>query len=362
MAPQRKIYLRKGKHWGAPDFVSVPNRAIKGINAEGRTMKLSFTIALAMLASGLAPLPAEAQYPDRPVKVIVPYAPGGATDIVARVLAEQLRVELGQSFYVENKPGANGIIAIEAMVRAGGDGYTVMVGNVSTNAITPILYADKLNIDYRRDVVPVARLVDIPEFLLLATKNFAPRTAKDFIEYVKAHPGEVNYGSVGVGSYPDYDMALFGLRAGGLKMLGVPNRSGATGVINDMLGGSTQAAFLNVASTAGLVQSGQLHPAALVNRTRLPAYPNVPTMQEVGFGDVGTLAWQAMFAPASTPPDVLETLQRAVTEAMQAPSVKSAFDKQNFNIVPTRSLDEAKAWLDADMKHWKTITDEVKLD
>jgi tripartite-type tricarboxylate transporter receptor subunit TctC len=236
------------------------------------------------------------------------------------VVGEQLHGLLGQSFFVENKPGAYGIIAIEEMARAKHDGYTLMIGNVSTNAITPILYPDKLSINYRKDVVPVARLVDIPEFLLLATKNFPPKTVAEFIDYVKKNPGKVNYGSVGAGSYPDYDMALFSKRGGDLAMIGVPNRAGATGVINDMLAGSTQAAFLNVASTAGMVQAGQLHPAALVNHTRLPAYPDVPTMQEVGYGDVGTLAWQALFAPAGTPKDILETLQKAVVEAMQAPT------------------------------------------
>ena len=171
-------------------------------------MRLLIAIAIALLTSSLTSLQARAEYPDHPVKIIVPYAPGGATDIVARVIGEQLRIKLGQAFYVENKPGANGTIAIEAMARAGGDGYTLMIGNVSTNAITPILYADKFTIDYRRDVVPVARLVDIPEFLLLATKNFPPKTVTEFIDYVRAHPGVMNYGSVGVGSYPDYDMAL----------------------------------------------------------------------------------------------------------------------------------------------------------
>src|SRR3954451_12622427 len=126
-------------------------------------MKRLFAMAIAALIGSLAPLQGQTRYPARPVKIIVPYAPGGATDIVARVLGEELRGKLGQAFFVENKPGANGVIAIEAMARAGGDGYTLMIGNVTTNAIAPILYADKFTIDYRRDVVPVARLVDIPE-------------------------------------------------------------------------------------------------------------------------------------------------------------------------------------------------------
>ena len=316
-------------------------------------------ISALWLAVGAA---AQDHYPSRPIKVLVPYAPGGAVDIVARIVTEEMRQRLGQPFIIENKPGAYGIIALEAMARSAPDGYTLMLGNVTTNTITPILYRDKLRISYERDVVPVLRLVDIPEFLLVATKNFSPKTVPEFIDYAKQSPGKVNYGSVGVGSYPDYDMALFAKRAGDLKMQGIPNKAGASGVLTDMLSGSTQAAFINVASSAGLVASGQLRPLALVNRTRLPEYPNVPTMQEVGFDGVGTLAWQALFAPAGTPKDVLETLRKAMTEAMASPAVTATFAKQNFNRVPTASLDEARTWLAGEMARWTKITDEVKIE
>jgi len=315
-----------------------------------------------VLGLGLAPAGAQDKYPARPIKILVPYAPGGATDIVARVLGDRLREQLNASVVVENKPGAYGIIALEAMARSAPDGYTLMLGNVTTNTITPILYRDKLHISYERDVVPVLRLVDIPEFLLVATKNFSPKTVPEFIDYAKKNAGKVNYGSVGVGSYPDYDMALFAKRASDLKMQGIPNKAGASGVLTDMLSGSTQAAFINVASSAGLVASGQLRPLALVNRTRLPEYPNVPTMQEVGFDGVGTLAWQALFAPAGTPKEVLETLRKAMTEAMQTPAVTATFAKQNFNRVPTASLDDARTWLAGEMARWTKITDEVKIE
>ncbi len=323
---------------------------------------LSILLTSACLALGAAPADAQAKYPARPIKILVPYAPGGATDIVARVLGDRLRESIGASIVVENKPGAYGILCLETMARAAPDGYTLMLGNVTTNAITPILYHDKMHINYDKDVVPVLRLVDIPEFLLVTTKNFTPKTVPELIDFAKKNPGKVNYGSVGVGSYPDYDMMLFAKRAGNLKMQGIPNKAGASGVIQDLLTGSSQASFLNVASTAGLVKSGQLHPLALVNRKRLPEYPDVPTMQEVGFEGVGTLAWQALFAPAGTPKDVLETLRKAMAEAMQSPAVAANFDKQNFNRVPTASLDEAKTWLADEMVRWKKITQEIPID
>ena len=170
------------------------------------------------LAAIQAPVGAKAQdkYPSKPVKLLVPYGPGGATDIVARIVGEHLRDVLGQAFYVENKPGGYGMIAIEDMARSKPDGYTLMVGNVSTNAITPILFKSKLKISYERDVVPVMRLVDVPAFLLVTATNFAPRTVGELIDTVKKNPGRVRYGTVGVGSYPDYDMALFAKRAGNL--------------------------------------------------------------------------------------------------------------------------------------------------
>jgi len=323
---------------------------------------LSILLTSACLAFGLGSADAQDKYPSRPVKILVPYAPGGATDIVARVLGDRLRESIGASIVVENKPGANGILFLESMARSTPDGYTLMIGNVTTNTITPILYRNKMHISYERDVVPVMRLVDIPEFLIVATKNFAPKTVPELIAEAKSNPGKVNYGSVGVGSYPDYDMALFAKRAGDLKMQGIPNKAGAAGVIQDMLTGSTHASFLNVASSAGLVRDGKLRPLALVNRERLPDYPNVPTMQEVGFEGVGTLAWQGLFAPAGTPKEVLETLRKAMTEAMQTQAVAGNFAKQNFNRVPSASLDEAKTWLAGEIALWKKITQEVPIE
>jgi tripartite-type tricarboxylate transporter receptor subunit TctC len=326
-------------------------------------MRRVHSLLLAAMCLALAGLPAAAQdkYPGKPVRIIVPYAPGGATDIVSRVLGEQLRVILGQPFVTENKPGAFGIVAIEEMARAKPDGYTLMIGNVSTNAITPIVFPKKFAIDYDKDVLPIARLVDIPEFLLVTTKDFPPKTVAEFVDYAKKNKGKVRYGSVGIGSYPHYDMAFFAAKAG-LDMIHIPNKAGASGVVKDMAIGDVQAAFLNVASTSPLIKAGQLRPIALVNEKRLPEYPDVPTMAEVGYPGVGTMAWQAMFAPGGTPKEVIDTLNKAILEAMEAPTVKDAFSKQGFNIVPSKSSEEAKTWLKGEMETWKKITEEVKID
>ncbi len=326
-------------------------------------MKRFALAALSALCLAVAgPALAQDKFPSKPVKIIVPYAPGGATDIVARIVGEQMRQILGQSFVVENKPGAFGIIAIEEMARAKPDGYTLMIGNVSTNAITPVLFPKKFKINYDKDVVPVLRLVDIPEFLIATSKDFPPKSVKEVVDFAKKNPGKVRYGTVGVGSYPHYDAALFAKRAGDLDMIAIHNKAGASGVINDLVSGDTQISFLNVASTAAMVKSGQLRPIAIVNHGRLPEYPDVATMQELGFPGVGTIAWQAMFAPAGTPKEVLETLFKASVEAMKAPAVQDAFKKQNFNVVPNKSLEDAKTWLAGEMDTWTKISGEVKIE
>jgi tripartite-type tricarboxylate transporter receptor subunit TctC len=326
-------------------------------------MRLAMLVLSALcLAVTAAPAAAQQKYPTKPVKIIVPYGPGGATDIVARILADQLGKNLGQSFYVENKPGAFGIIAVEDMARSPADGYTLMIGNVTTNAITPIIYPGKFKIDYAKDVVPITNTVDIPAFLLAATRNFDVKTVPELIAYARKNPGQLRYGTVGPGSFPHYDMAYFAKRAGDLDITAIPNKNGASGVINDMLNGSTQVALLNVATSAPQVKAGSLRALALVNHARLPDYPDVPTMQELGFDGVGTVAWNALFAPGGTPKAVLQTIFDATVAAMKAPAVADAFAKQTFNSVPNKSLDDAKTWLAGEIDRWRKITGEVKIE
>ena len=328
-----------------------------------RLVLLSAACLAATLAAGLSAATAQGKYPDRPVKVLIPYGPGGATDIVARIVGEEFQKVTGQPFVVINKPGAFGMLAIDEMVKSDPDGYTLMVGNVSTNAITPILYAKKMSADYKTTVKAVTNLIDVPAFLLVTTANdFPAKTVAELIAYAKANPGKFRYGTVGVGSYPHYDMAYFAKRAGDLDMAGLPNKNGAPGVVQDMLRGDAQGAFLNVASTAGMVQAGKLRALAIANRARLPDYPDVPTMQEVGLGDVGTVAWNALFAPAATPQPVLQALFAAVQKTLQSPDLIAKLHKQNFNIVPSQSLAAADAWLAEEIKHWQTITTSVTIE
>jgi tripartite-type tricarboxylate transporter receptor subunit TctC len=255
------------------------------------------------------------------------------------------------------------MLAIDEMVKAAPDGYTLMIGNVSTNAITPIIYKSKLNFDYAQKVTAVTNLVDVPAFLLVTTANdFPVKTVADLIDYGKKNPGKIKYGTVGNGSYPHYDMAYFAKRAGDLDMAALPNKNGASGVIQDMLRGDVQAAFLNVGSAAGMVKAGKFRALAMVNHTRLSDYPDVPTMKEVGYADVGTIAWNGLFAPAATPKPVLDQLFAIVAKAIASPDVQEKFKKQNYNIVPSKSLTDAQAWLAGEIKHWETVTSAVKIE
>src|SRR5436190_1595432 len=313
--------------------------------------RLTQALLSAALLSGLAftadAAVAQDKYPSKPVKIMVPYAPGGATDITSRLFGEQLKNILGQSFVVENKAGAFGILAIEEMARSKPDGYTLFVGNVSTNAITPVLFQKKFSINFERDVVSVTRLAIYPSFLITSTAGLDVKNVAELIAYARKNPGKVRYTSAGVGSFPHFDMEIFARRVG-VEMNHIPNKTGAAGMINDLVVGDAQIAFLNAASSAAMIKAGKLKPIAVLAEKRLAEYPDVPTLAEAGYPGVGTLHWQSMFAPANTPKDVLATLFNAITQAATAPALLDAFHKQLASVKPNQSLDEAQAWLNGE--------------
>ncbi|MEW6453371.1 MAG: tripartite tricarboxylate transporter substrate binding protein [Pseudomonadota bacterium] len=319
-------------------------------------------LTLALLMGLLAGNPAQAQdkFPSKPIKILLPYGAGSATDIITRIMCEQLRQILGQSCVVENKPGAFGIIAIEEMARSKPDGYTLQVGNVSTNAITPVLFKDKFGIDYEKDVVAIARLADIPTFMMMTAK-IPPKTLAEFVAYAKERPGKLKYASPGAGSFPHYDMEIFSQRAG-IKMEVIHIKAGPPGYINDMTLGDIHVSFMNVATSAPQMKAGTLRPLVSTTEKRLPDYPDVPTMTEAGYPGVGTTLWAGLFAPAGTPQPVLETLQKAVAQALKSPQVLDAYAKQNVRAQPTESLDAAKTWLRGEIASWEKITKEIKID
>jgi tripartite-type tricarboxylate transporter receptor subunit TctC len=320
---------------------------------------MTLTAALALAAGGTAL--AQDKYPSKPIKIVVPYAPGGATDITARLFGDQFKNILGQQVVVENKPGAFGILAIEEMARSKPDGHTLFIGNVSTNAITPVLFKNKFQIDFEKSVVSVSRLAIYPSFLVTTTANFDAKSVKDIVDFAKKNPGKVRYTSAGVGSFPHFDTEVFARRAG-IDMIHIPNKTGAAGMINDLVVGDAQIAFLNAASGAAMIKAGKLRPVAVLAEQRLKDYPDVPTLAEAGFPGVGTLHWQSMFAPAATRKPVLETIFKTIQDAAKVPALQEAFGKQLVSIKPNESLAEAQTWLNSELATWRQTTAEVKID
>src|SRR5258705_2341591 len=268
-------------------------------------MRMRITTMLFCMLAIVTPAAAQ-DYPVKPVKIIVPYAPGGATDIIARIVAQRLTESLGQSFIVDNRPGANGNIALEATAKAAPDGYTLMVGNVSTNAINESIYADQLTIRPSRGLGGVSKLVEIPH-IVVASASFPAHSIAELVAAAKKDPGKINFASVGIGSYPHLDMERF-MKATGIELTHVPYKGGAGQAIPAMIGGEVQVAFFNMASLLPHIRSGRLKALAVVPVQRLPELPEVPTLAEQGFPAIGTNAWQGLFAPAATPKPIVDKL------------------------------------------------------
>jgi tripartite-type tricarboxylate transporter receptor subunit TctC len=292
--------------------------------------QLLFCILLAVAGSAVAQ-----DYPSKPVRMLVPYGPGGATDIIARIVAQRLGESLGQSFVVENRPGANGNLALEAAAKAPADGYTLLVGNVSTNAINENIYAGSLSIKPSRDLVGIAKLVEIPH-IVVASAQLPANNIAEFIALAKKEPGKINFASVGLGSYPHLDMERF-MKAAGIQLTHVPYKGGAGQAIPAMIAGEVQVAFFNMASLLPHIRSGRLKALAAIPTERLPELPQVLTLGEQGFPGIGTNAWQGMFAPAATPKAVVDKLHGAVFAVLTKPETREGLAKQMMTVEVSKS-------------------------
>jgi tripartite-type tricarboxylate transporter receptor subunit TctC len=323
----------------------------------GRLYRIGIA-ALLCLPFMTAAAPAQTSYPTKPIKIIVPYAPGGLTDVVARLYSEQLRQIFGRGVVVENKPGASGIVAIEEMARARPDGYTIMIGNISTNALTPVLLAKKLRIDYERDVQIIAQLADVPVFFLETTTNFPPKTFAEFIAYAKANPGKVRYGSAGIGSYQQINTEILAKRAG-LILVHIPFKGGGAEIIRDLANGDIQVSWFNITNPIGMMKAGRVAALAIAAEHRLVQFPHVPTLAEVGYPGMRASQWVAAFAPSAVPLEIIETLNKAFAKAMSTSEMRAAFERSGM--VPPRynTLENAKAWLRDEMASWKRDVEEL---
>ena len=315
-------------------------------------------LLLAAVFALVGTLPAAADYPTKPIRIVVPYGPGGATDIVARILGEHLKDKLRQPVVVENKPGGNGVVALQEMVRSRPDGYTMLIGNVTTNLLAPLLGDPPTPFDPFRDLIPVARLVDVPGVFLATKVNFPPNTVQEVVDYARARPGEINHNTAGILAYSHIDFLMLQKRTG-IKLVAVPLRAGAGGGQIDLINGAVHIAMQNAATVDAAGQGRQAQGAGGHERQRLAVLPDVPTMKEAGFEGIGTNAWQSCCA-TDMPKDILDVVAKAVARDADADKAVQQLKDLQFTVIPTRTAEEAQAWLRQEEEPWKPIVAEAK--
>lgn len=317
------------------------------------------TVAALLLAATTAH--AQAKWPTGPVRVLVPYAPGGATDISSRIMVEHLKKVVGDAnIVVENKVGASGIIALEEMMRSKPDGHTLMVGNVSTNGLTPILLKHKLGkLDYEKDVTTVARIADAPVLLIATAKDFAPKTFQEFIALAKANPGKLKYSSAGLGSVQQVDTSVLAARTG-IDLIHIPTKAGAAQINRDIASGDTQITWGNPASSGKFIEAGQMRALAVVGDKRLPQFKEVPTMTELGLPDVGSLQWQTMIAPTAVPAEILDAIFAAVDKAWAA-GMEEGLTRVGFMRPPQMTRQGTADWFKGEFARYQRVISELKI-
>jgi tripartite-type tricarboxylate transporter receptor subunit TctC len=321
-------------------------------------LRSTAAVAFTALAIVMASQNAIAQnYPTRPIRVIIPFAPGGATDIIARMIEPKMSRSLGQQVVVDNRAGAAGNIAVELTAQAQPDGYTLLMGNISTNSINPILFAGRMKANAVKDLAGVTRLVAIPNFIL-GTPKIPASTLKEAIEYARGRPGQLNYGAP-LGSYAHLDMLALTARAG-IRMVHIPTK-GAGETLSNLLRGDSHIQESNVASNIGPVRAGQIKAFAVTSEKRLAELPAIPTMAEAGFAGIGSLNWNGIFAPVRTPKAVIAKLNAAATAAMTELQAEGVLEKRMTPMSLTASPAEFDAYVRSEMARWDRIIKENKV-
>lgn len=288
-------------------------------------------------------------YPERPVRVIVGQAAGSGSDTVARLIGHFLSERLAQQFVVENRPGAAGNIATEAVVRAPADGHTLLLANAQ-NSINASLY-DKLNFDFVRDIAPVAGVFRAP-LVMEVNPSVPARTLLEFIDYAKAHPGKINMASSGIGGPQHVAGELFKFTTG-IDMVHVPYR-GSTPALNDLLGGQVQIMFDTTPSSLPLIRSGKLRPLAVTTATRLDALPGIPTVGEF-VSDYEASAWLGIGAPRGTPAGIVDRLNSEINLAIASPTIKARLIDLGGLMLPPSPPAEFGKLIAADTEKWGTV-------
>lgn len=311
-------------------------------------------LAAALLgASALVPLASQAadvkKYPERPVRVVVGFSAGGTTDVVARIMAKELTAELGQSFVIDNKPGAGSNIATEQVARAEPDGYTLLFVAV-TSAINQTLYP-KVRFDLVKDFAPVALGAKVPN-VLVVNPSVPVKNVQELIAYAKANPDKVSYASSGSGTSIHMAGELFKLRTG-LKTQHIPYK-GSAPALTDLMAGQVQFMFDNMPSSWPHVMNGKLKALAVTTSKRSPTAPDLPTMEESGIKPFDVSSWFGLIAPAGTPPEVVNKLNAAMNKAFDKPEVKEAYAKLGA-VSEKNTPEQFGAFIKSEVASWAPV-------
>lgn len=308
-------------------------------------------LALASVALLLpAPGHSQATYPNKPIHIVVPFAPGGSTDLLARRLGDKLAAAWGQPVVVDNRPGAGGIVGADFVAKSAPDGYTLLAGVTGSNAIAQALYR-KLPYDVMKDFSPVSMMVSAP-LVLAVNPDVKATTAAEFLALVKSKPGALSFGSAGNGTSMHLTGEMY-KQIAEVSMVHVPYR-GSAGMLTDLMAGQIQVTFGDVLVLMPQIEAGKVRALAITSKARLPMLPNVPTLDETGLKGFEALSWQGLFAPAGTPPEVVEKLSAEVNRAMQSPDIKDYFAARGF-IVEGTTPEAFKAFIASEVTKWTPI-------
>ena len=306
--------------------------------------------ALVALLASLFPAPATAEYPDRPIRLVVPFPAGGGADVLARTIMPRVAQELATTIVIDNRPGAGGNVGAEAVARAAPDGYTLLYGTNGTHAINRSLYA-KLAFDPMADFAPVSRMTQIAA-LLVVHPAFPVRSVAELVDYAKAHPGKVFFASAGNGTTSHLAGELFKTMAG-VDIVHVPYRGGAL-AITDVVGGQVQMMIDVMPNVLPLATGGKVRAIAVTTSTRVPAAPEIPTFVESGLPGFEVSAWDGVFAPAGTPAVAIDRLNAAIRQTLADPKVREALVARGAQPVPS-TPDELARHVVAESDKWARV-------
>jgi tripartite-type tricarboxylate transporter receptor subunit TctC len=308
--------------------------------------------ALFLLLGGAASAQDAADYPTRPVMMIVPFAPGGASDFVARMIQPGVSQILGQQIVIDNRTGAAGIIGTEVAARAAPDGYTAFLGNIGTVSINPGVYPN-MRIKPDRDLSPVSMCADTPS-ILITRPDFPANTVGELVAYVRANQGKVTFASPGSSTLNRLEMEVFKKDAG-LDMVHVPYKGGAGPAVTDVLAGHVDLMFTTISSAMEYVKSKQVKALAVTTRERMADLPDIPTMTELGWKNLVTSSWQGVLVPSGTPRPIVDKLRAAIVKVLADPEVQARMRNAGVIAVSSPSPEDFKSYMDVETVKWTKV-------